>query len=925
MKFKELWKSTQVALFRALFAVVASLLVVAALVALAAILKPVEQRRNLNLLLSGAEPLPRPGGKGDLLLSASIRRRRGPLLALVSPDRRRWHMLHREENRLTLQSQDRRRVVQLATAKLAPELQLYVAGRKLCFYSPGNRPASIKIPPDWQLWPLGSKDRSGAPLWKLTRFHSELKRDDFMREKFGSGDGWVAEQGTFRTLDRGGDDPRSMSVNAFVLEAKAGPGEIATARTGWEACANYTVQINARPVTPETSYYLEAGNQGQARLAFGWNAAEKHWQLVFRFSAGDESVLDRQCHTLPPGNWTRFGLSLETPFKAVPLLDGVALKPVWLAQPVYGQVRLRVEGGAAHFDDFCLRTHDIPPPRHTPLRVKSKAFAKKPTDEYHKDADFLKWAEDTLCYKKVRIDVDGQKRHALRFNVPLYGDFTYEGRPVTINRLLIRLEGERGEQSDFLFCRKDGEWYPGGDNSQEPPPNSDATTSRPPLRLCYEDGALYLERSPRILAGRVAIEAPLYFTVCAFTRFVRVKEHLVRSANLWDELFEQAPSGWCWWCGEFGVQSRWACQPYWNWMGGSSRNLAACFSRAAYQGDQTIEYYVSLLDVIHGGKDKGGRRYVRKNLNFSFCTDGRDVSSGYSVLYGGFDNSGLYLMKGRRVLASKKTVRFPEFVDRCTDIHWRWWHFRIEKKGRRICVFVDERKIFDVVDDDGLGGGHLAFWTVRNGFLLARVRVAAERREWRAERFWYEPTDKVKNWEPLEPGCVRLVKSRDMTRVVNRIGGGTFAVRWVGGPIDLARRPVLRMPLEVRPGAMVNLHIQVSGRGYLIPVTATVEDTSAVLCPAWQAAPHEQAFYRAARNQRLPSNRILPPVLIQGGYITVNLLEALGERAGASPIVESLIVGNTSNKGYLLAGFAGNSPGAEYLVGTPAWLPGPTR
>jgi hypothetical protein len=60
---------------------------------------------------------------------------------------------------------------------------------------------------------------------------------------------------------------------------------------------------------------------------------------------------------------------------------------------------------------------------------------------------------------------------------------------------------------------------------------------------------------------------------------------------------------------------------------------------------------------------------------------------------------------------------------------------------------------------------------------------------------------------------------------------------------------------------------------------------------------------------------------VRQGEVRIDLLRALGGRAGAAPVLESLVIGNTSNKGYLLAGFGGNGPAAEYRLGEPRWLP----
>jgi len=874
------------------------------------------QRAELKAYLRLARPLSGEAWSGDCVLRTPLT---GPrrLFAALSPTGRAWCLARWEGQGLVMEQVQEggdASVRRFQARGPVRHLELYRTGGNLVFYF-GSRAVSLTPPDGWESWLVDRACPGGRSLWAITPLRSELKRDAFMRTHFGSGDRWTVEQGAWRTSVRGGGE--GNAANAFVLEGRADGDAVAAVSTGWEGCANYSAEVSALADSPHSSYWLEAGRTDGARVAFGWNGAGGRWELLWRPNAGEERVLSRHFQALPAGNWSRVGLKLRSPFEVVPLLDGVPLGAHRVPDPVYGPARLLVRGGPVFFDDFQMAGRDAPPEPLTPLLVKSKAFAKKPI-EAKKDADFVKWVHDTLCCERARVSARGQEHAALRYAIPLYGDFEYEGTPTGVHRVLIRLEGEEGAARDLEFRLGGGQWR----LESSPPTSADlppeGLADVPRLRLVSKQGALYQVASEPRLLGRIPTGGPFHISICTFGAPLDPEQHTVRSATLWDEFFEAAPVGWTWWSGEFGMQYRWACQPYWNWMGGWSRQLAAGFSRAAYFGDQSIEYYVSLKDLIAG---QGSRRYVRGDLNFSFCTDGRSVASGYSLLFGGLGDSGTYLVKGGEVLASTRGVRLPPFAGNPSDVHWRWWHVRVEKRGPRIRVWLDEQPLFDVVDDDPLAGGHLAFWTVGNGFLLARVRVAAEQKQWRPERSWGDPSEPVPGWEPLEPGAVRLLRWRDGARVINRAGGGTFAVRWIGGPVELTETPVLELPFEAGPGARVNLHLQVSGHGYLLPLTAPVEHTPAVLCPAWFSVPTARAFLHMVTQPELPAGQVLEPAAVSGGRVRVDLARALRGRAGPAPVLESLIVGNSSNDGYLLAGFGGNAPGDEYRVGTPLWLP----
>jgi len=871
-------------------------------------------RAEFNVVLRNAQPLRVTEGTGDCFLTTNLEGRDALFLA-SSPDHKDWYLLRKIGMGVMLKEvRDgaTQGVDLLDNSGSAEELQLYRTGPRVDLYVPGSRPVSVRFGEDWEAWLVGGTKSEAEPPWTVKPFRSVVIEDSFTRVRLGHNDGWTIEEGSFSTQPHGGG--KGASANAFALIARAAEGLVPTARTGWMLCANYEAQISALGETPQTSFFLELGNPSTARASFGWNGEEKSWQLLFRSMSGEHKVLLRRTMALRPGNWSRIGLRLDTPLQVTPLLDGVPLGSFVLDEPVYGQVRLRVKGGTAWFDDFELRGREDAPAEGSPLFVKSKSFDTKAI-QAGKDADFVKWVHDTLSYDKVEIPVDEQPCPAYRFRAPIYGGLSYGSALKDVGRVIVRLEDEKGGHADFDFRRVGAQWVPAADAGQD----AETDLSQPvPLELAYRNGELHQRGSDERLVGKFSSDGPLSLTLCTPGATFRPELHQVRSSNLWNEFFEQAPAAWRSWAGQYGMQYRWGCQPHWNWMGGWSRHLAVCFSRHAYAGDQTIDYYTCIKDLMLGKTNS--RRYLRKELNFSFCTDGRNLCSGYSLLFGGYNNAGIYLMKGTEVLASTDQFRLPPPTSGHADVHWRWWHVRVEKRGTRITVYVDERKTLEATDKEPLEGGHVAYWSVGNGFMLAKAQIAAERRTNEPQKFWAKPSLQGALWEALEPGMVRLVPPWNYMGVVNNAGGGTFAVRWTGGPVDLSKTPVLRLPFRAGPGAQVNLHIQVSGKGYLIPLTAPVEKTPAVLCPAWLALTDAQAFYASESQTELPALSVLEPVKSAHAYILVDLLEALGNRAGPNPMLEGLIIGNASNKDYLMAGFSGNRAGAEYRVGVPMWL-----
>jgi hypothetical protein len=149
-------------------------------------------------------------------------------------------------------------------------------------------------------------------------------------------------------------------------------------------------------------------------------------------------------------------------------------------------------------------------------------------------------------------------------------------------------------------------------------------------------------------------------------------------------------------------------------------------SKQRFSGNQEHDYFMSLRPVYPWDAgdttfdydpevDKADRFrrlranngwYTRRDLNFSFCTDGRDPLSGYTVMYGGNDNAGSWLLRRGRVVAENRDARFVRRED-LLAVHWEWWNFNVRFYGKRIVVTLNGEKLFDYTDPRPLSGGHV--------------------------------------------------------------------------------------------------------------------------------------------------------------------------------------------------------------------------
>lgn len=371
-----------------------------------------------------------------------------------------------------------------------------------------------------------------------------------------------------------------------------------------------------------------------------------------------------------------------------------------------------------------------------------------------------------------------------------------------------------------------------------------------------------------------------------------------------------------------------------------------------FSGDQEHEYYMSLRPMLPS--DAGDSSFVfsqslhrrwlsqfngwynRRDLNFSFCTDGRNPLSGYSVLFGGRNNTETVLLRKGKVVA-RSTTRdlFRESRDH-HDVHWKWWGFNVRKYGKRIIVRHGKRQLFDYVDEDPIAGGHVAFWTIRNGFTLSKVVSTAESIDYEPSVLYVEDDEGDTSWKSLMRDSVRLVADSDhMTRVTANVGAGNMAARYsFRPPMILRRKPVLRLPLAIGKSARVNLHLQIDNKAFVVQVNAPITGCKVLLTPEFEpdydffVNDPEEARRELKRNEmfRIPviaeavmrRERLLGTVLPKDGVIEIDLQQAL-KKLGYSGLglLRSITVGNSSNEGDGLCGGKGNQAGAFYVVGVP--------
>jgi len=201
--------------------------------------------------------------------------------------------------------------------------------------------------------------------------------------------------------------------------------------------------------------------------------------------------------------------------------------------------------------------------------------------------------------------------------------------------------------------------------------------------------------------------------------------------GFYDYTFDQAPVDWVPRGGLWATTCRWTCSPQWSWYGGHNADgPCVIWNKREFAGGLCVEAYMGYKMGV------GGVQYYRHpgNMSVTVCGDGANLDSGYSFILGAEKNSETRIMKGQTVLARTKDPQFlfPVFEDAnpMNDLytyHRRWWGVKVRKQGGHLELYVDNKLAVQADDPDPIDDGRIALWTVRNGLIVARVKVYYER------------------------------------------------------------------------------------------------------------------------------------------------------------------------------------------------------
>ena len=110
----------------------------------------------------------------------------------------------------------------------------------------------------------------------------------------------------------------------------------------------------------------------------------------------------------------------------------------------------------------------------------------------------------------------------------------------------------------------------------------------------------------------------------------------VESGNVYDYTFSSAPVDWKVQSGVWEMTNRWSCSPQWSWFGGRSEEIASIWNKRKFSGDVSVQCYFAFKMGL-----SGTARWMEfpHDMGVTIGGDGKDLSSGYSLVIGADNNS----------------------------------------------------------------------------------------------------------------------------------------------------------------------------------------------------------------------------------------------------------------------------------------------
>jgi hypothetical protein len=403
----------------------------------------------------------------------------------------------------------------------------------------------------------------------------------------------------------------------------------------------------------------------------------------------------------------------------------------------------------------------------------------------------------------------------------------------------------------------------------------------------------------------------------------------VSSENERTELFAQAPVDWLMSAGDWEVyppDRGFSSHP---WLGnleatvsrtsgrGASDRVgsAIVWHKGACAGDLALEYDVATPDATPQGP-------FPYNFNAALCADGRDLSSGYCVMFSPPGQTGEFewpirlIRKGKVVLETRRML--DEALSPSGDERERLtpvaggWRLRIQKRGEFLRFFVNDRLAIEYRDRKPLNGSRWGLWTLGAPMAVSRVRIAWSQSADSLSVFASEEghgatepegdmgTRSPRSLPSSHDAVAAFDPAESAVKVTNARCGGTFDFPLIAAPlkVSLSSQPTpdfLSFDFKCEPDVAINLYLKVGGRLYAIPLTGAHEHRRDVkVLPGIRLPGRSEAWQEVRLDLATLLARFLP--------------------GAQEAVIDDLWLGNASTNWRLAAGLSANRIDSAYWL-----------
>ena len=634
---------------------------------------------------------------------------------------------------------------------------------------------------------------------------------------------------------------------------------------------------------------------------FRWIGADKvsegfgRWQLE-RVRGGRRNVLASREGGFAPQDYYAMSVTIQGDapgqIEATCAVDATTVLTAHDDAIVPGQLGFWAEEpGAVSFDDIVVRGNELPP-------LEPKEGTRNARQRY--DQHMKAWGNPAYAWQYDGIST--QWWHRADFP----GDVTLESPVGGLSKFRLVVSAARGEpDSGYSFeldpaTRRATLARAGKTLAAKIVPGhlaKEATLARKGSRVEVRlDGKRWdAFDDPTPLSGSAVLVAGVPLE--SFRPSAKVHAHC---PNVVEYYFNRAPTEWHIMHGSWEVMNRWICDPRWSFFGGRSDGTMAIWNKRPLHGDCYADLYVGPMMFERSGSYENLR-----DIALTICGDGKNLDSGYSLILGANGNRLTALLRKGQIVASRQD-RGALIPSRGWSMqrtlypsqHRGWIHLKLTREGHVVRGYLFGHLILSFKDTDPLPAGHAAVWTINNGLLLAKVRLAATRvgkpRPLAFLRACRRFADGVLT-NDCEDSQANILRNGPAYEITNTTGGGPFAVAFRPRVFSAAERRRLSFDIKLTPEAHVDLYLSCRGSLYRVRLSGPAATPSGIVSlGAAEGVQPDGKWHR----------------------VSVGLYDALRKLHPDDPLlmVWRPMLANFSADDYLLAGFGGNGAGARYWL-----------